>query len=125
MVKLTLPISILVRQKLKRFAILIYLSFVMLLYTCTDDEPQHRYIYTDQEVKAFIDRFEALASGIDGVQAPENILKLLDIDTTALNEVDLYLGGCINAVVYDFSPSYELVVDDNDCFGFDAFFRKK
>lgn len=84
-------------------------------------EPTH--LYTDAQVMDYLQRYPALDAQYE--PDPENILELMGIDVNALEQTDRYVGDCICLTVYSLSPRYELVVDENACFGFNVFVREK
>lgn len=42
-----------------------------------------------------------------------------------LSLIDIYIGDCPTLTVYELSPGYELVVDENACFGYQVNIRKR
>ena len=90
----------------------------------TTEKPS-RGLYTDREVETFIERFPRLGSPFDRDPAPEDILQRLEIDIAALKVIDSYIGDCPTLTVYYLSPSYDLVVDENACFGYQVFIRER
>jgi hypothetical protein len=99
----------------------------MFLYGCSveNEEVRGPVLYADREVDAFIELYPALALEYAEERPPEDVLDRLEIDTAGLKVIDRYVGDCLDFVVYELSPSYELVVDDNACFGFRVAIRRK
>ena len=54
-----------------------------------------------------------------------DILQRLEIDIAALMVLESYIGDCPTLTVYYLSPSYELVVDNNACFGYKVNIRER
>jgi hypothetical protein len=116
------------RQLLGNLTVLIVLLFTLALASCSTEIKETstpKSFYSDQEVEAFIDQFPSLVTEFGEGQPPEDILERLKIDITALKVVDRYVGGCLDFIVYDLSPNYELVVDNNFCSGFRVYIRDK
>ena len=88
-------------------------------------EKSNRSFYTDREVETFIERFSQLGDPLDGDPEPEDILQRLEIDINALQVIDIYIGDCPTLTIYKLSPSYELVVDENTCFGYQVQIRER
>ena len=111
---------------LKSVTTLLLVPLAMSLVGCSAELDEIRRLtpYTDREVEAFIERFPAL-SEFDDDRPPEDVLQRLGIDITALKAGARGVGGCICFAVYELSPSYELVVDDNACSGHNVYIRSK
>jgi hypothetical protein len=108
-----------VMQMFRNLFLLVTIS-VALLSACILDstEKSARSQYSDQEVMAFIDQYPGLSDSFDGDSVPEDVLERLEIDVAALQVIDTYIGDCPTQTVYRLSSRYDLVVDDNDCFGY-------
>ena len=88
-------------------------------------EKPSRSSYSDREVETFIKQFPQLAISINGDPEPKDILQRLQIDISVLKVIDSYIGNCPTLTVYYLSPSYDLVIDENACFGYQVFIRER
>ena len=115
----------LVRQMLRNLGYILLIGTAV-LSACTlgATEKPSRGLYTDREVETFIERYPRLAGSYDGDPVPEDVLQRLEIDVAALHVIDSYIGNCPTLTVYELSPSYDLVVDDNACFGYQVSIRE-
>jgi len=106
-----------------------YLLFlgIVILTACTlrASEKSSHSLYTDRDVEAFIQRFPQLDNPIVSDPEPEDILQRLEIDINKLQVIDIYIGDCPTLTVYELSPGYELMVDENACFGYQVNIRKR
>jgi hypothetical protein len=75
-------------------------------------------LYTDREVEAFKERIQRLVDSLDGDPVPKDILERVGLNVGAFRVIDVYVGGCPTRYTYELSPSHNLVVDDNACFGY-------
>jgi hypothetical protein len=100
-------------------------SLILIACTLGAREKSNRSFYTDREVETFIERFPQLGNPINGNPEPEDILQRLEIEINALQVIDIYIGDCPTLTVYELSPSYELVVDENACFGYQVHIRER
>ena len=82
-------------------------------------------IYQDQDVEKFLEQFPILAAPAPERTVPRDILEKLEIDTNRLRVIEQIFGGCITLTVYELSKSYELVVDDNPCSGYQVLIKKR
>ena len=73
--------------------------------------------YTDAQAEAFVQRLTGLRQTPQPGTPPDPILRKLGIDTSQLTVLTRTVGNCFDVTVYDLSVSYQLVVDDNACFG--------
>ncbi len=81
--------------------------------------------YTDEEVQALIQRFPFVSTPSYGTESPDDLLERLGIDPATLRVLEHNVGDCYDALVYDLSPSYWLIVDRNACFGTSIWIRMK
>lgn len=100
---------------------------IALLSACTlgATEQPSRGLYTDQEVETFIEKFPGLANALNGDPVPRNVLERLAIDIAALQIIDITIGGCITLTEYELSSSYDLLVDDNACSGYQVLIKER
>ena len=117
-----------IKPMLRRLLLLIALSLSSGLFAVSSASiqvQQGQNLYSDEAVETFVERFPSLQSEYNEVPTPEDILQQLEIDINALESSDRYIGDCLDIVVYTLSPSYDLVVDDNACSGFNVYVRRR
>ncbi len=97
--------------------------------TMTPDKPpleeSHIQIYTDDQVAEFLVRFPSLEANYYGTPSPVDVLRELDIKLERLALREHHVGDCYDVKVYDLSPGYTLLVDENVCFGVRVSIEKK
>ena len=81
------------------------------------------HLYTDTQVLELLQEYPGLDAQFE--PEPENVLEIIGIDLRTLEQTELYVGDCICVTIYNLSPGYELVVDNNACSGYDVYIRMK
>ena len=82
-------------------------------------------LYTDDKIEGLIEIFAFLSTGEYGPPSPENALELLEVDINDLEVLDRWIGDCYDGTAYNLSPSYQLLVDHNACFGLKVWIERK
>jgi hypothetical protein len=110
-----------------KYTIYLLLLGSVILTACTlgAGEKTSRGLYTNREVEIFIERFPQLGNPVESDPEPEDILQRLEIDVNGLQVIEIYVGDCPTLTIYKLSPSYELVVDENACFGYQVYIRER
>jgi hypothetical protein len=114
-----------IRQAIDKKIVILIVCAILSSCTLGSTENPSRSYYSDREVETFIDQFPQLAISINDDPVPKDILQRLEIDIAALKVLESYIGDCPTLTVYYLSPSYDLVVDENACFGYQVFIRER
>lgn len=79
--------------------------------------------YSDEQVLGLLQDYPSL--GVQYEPDPRDLLERAGIDLTLLEQTGRFVGDCICLTIFDLSPAYEIVVDENACSGYDVYIRKK